>query len=437
MRRKTWWLALCLGALLLLSGCRREMMNEPLTLRIPGVGSALFTGVVEDGLGEGTLTFEDWTYTGTFLSGKKGNSDAFLTGTAENYPWTLVIAGADVPGRYSGPLDNGVAWGEGVFKAENGLVFTGTVFGQSAEKGSVTDLPYTVAFSDSRYTGLYTGELENGLPQGEAAFTGVNAARQRFIWEGGWDAGTPSGEGELTADRLLTTLESAERAGSYQGHARDGLPQGQGVFSSVDGNGVPYTYQGEWENGLMNGQGTLISAAEDRYIRTGTFTRGSFTPTWIQALEVLGTREPCFSLTEAQKAFLESHPELWESDSHNDFYNSPYMNSVTRELSLWSCFQTPEVMAEPNWMAVYSLKVLDCFTGPAFPGGPVMTRITGSDRNYEYVVRILVPGIVDGIACNQWVSFVGVPLALGAYTTVLGQPHDCLVMVAGDLTIVG
>ena len=436
MRRTNWWLALCLGAVLLLSGCRREMMNEPLSLRIPGVGSALFTGAVEDGLGEGTLDFGDWTYTGTFVTGKKNESDAFLTGTAENFPWTLVIAGEDVAGRYSGPMENGVPQGEGVFTGEGGLSFTGTVFGQAAQKGSVTELPYTVAFSDSRYTGLYTGALENGLPQGEAAFTGVNAANQRYIWQGGWEAGAPSGEGELTADRLLTTIESAERSGSYRGQAVDGVPQGQGVFSSVDGNGVPYTYDGAWADGLMHGQGTLIYAAEDRYIRSGTFTRGSFTPTWIEALEVLGTREPCFTLTDAQKAFLESHSELWEED-HNDFYNSPYMQYLTRDLSLWSCFSTPEIMAEPNWMAVYSLRVLDCYTGPAFPGGPVLTRITGADRNYEYVVRILVPGVVDGIAVNQWVSFVGVPLSLGAYTTVLGRPHECLVMVAGDLAIVG
>ena len=71
MRRKIWWLVLFLGTLLL-SGCRREMLNEPLNLDIPGTGAAVFTGAVEDGLGEGTLTFTDWTYTGTFRIGKKG-----------------------------------------------------------------------------------------------------------------------------------------------------------------------------------------------------------------------------------------------------------------------------------------------------------------------------------------------------------------------------
>lgn len=436
MKRRI-WLALCLGALLLLSGCRREMMNEPLNLDIPGAGAAVFTGAVEDGFGEGTLTFSDWTYTGTFRLGKKGEPDAFLSGTAENYPWTLVIAGEDVTGRYSGPLEEGVARGEGTFSADNGMVFTGEIFGQAAENGTVTDLPYAVAFCDSRYTGLYSGALENGLPHGEAAFTGTNAARQTFTWEGGWTAGALSGEGTLRADRLLTVIESTERAGSYRGRAAAGVPQGEGEFSSVDGEGVPFTYQGEWDNGLMHGYGTLIYGAEDRYIRSGTFTRGSFTPTWVEALEVLGTREPCFTLTNVQRAFLESHPELWEAESRTDFYNSEYMREVSRELSLWSCFRTPEIMEEPRWMAVYSLKVLDCYIGPAFPGGPVMTRITGADRNYEYVVRILVPGPVDGIACNQWVSFVGLPVSLSAYTTVLGQPHECMVMVAGDLTITG
>ena len=54
-----------------------------------------------------------------------------------------------------------------------------------------------------------------------------SSGSQRFTWEGDWDAGAPSGRGELTADRLLTIVESAERAGSYRGEAVDGLPEGK------------------------------------------------------------------------------------------------------------------------------------------------------------------------------------------------------------------
>lgn len=41
-----------------------------------------------------------------------------------------------------------------------------------------------------------------------------------------------------------------ERAGSYCGQVNsDGLPDGYGVFSSVNDEGVAWEYAGEWSNG--------------------------------------------------------------------------------------------------------------------------------------------------------------------------------------------
>ena len=86
-------------------------------------------------------------------------------------------------------------------------------------------------------------------------------------------------------------------------------------------------------------------------------------------------------------------------------------------------------------MLCYSLRIMDAYSGPAFPGGPVVTRITATESTYTRVIRIIVPGTVNGAASNAWMHVIGVPLQLSTYTTVLGQENTCLVMVAGDVRI--
>lgn len=437
--RKKELLVPALGAalLLLLSGCRKEMEGENLYLGVPGAEAGVFTGVLEDGQGEGTLDFPDWSYTGSFTVPKEEEPGALLTGTAEALPWTLVFAGEEIPGRYSGPLENAVPVGEGVFEGREGLSFTGQIFGQSPVEGEVTQLPLSLSFQGSRYTGIYQGHIENGYPEGETVWEAENAAGQSLHWEGAMSQGLLSGEGSLSCERLNTTVEGRERSGAYEGRAVDGVPQGEGSFRSVDAQGIPWSYEGEWKDGLMDGQGVLRYQAPDHLIRSGTFRAGSFSPDWIQALEVLGTGEPVFALNEAQREFLSEHPELWEELPRTDFYDSGYKKTLDRNLNLWKCFDDPEVFQTPGWMELYSLKVLSAFVGPAFPGGPDMTRILAAERNYERILYILVPGVVEDIAANQWVSLIGMPVGLSDYTTILGARHDCLVLVAGDLAITG
>ena len=427
---------LLLGALLLLlSGCRREMEAKPIVIRLHGEESAVFSGVLEDGLGEGALEFPDWTYTGSFRAATEEEPAALLSGTGENFPWTLVFVGEEVSGRYSGPLENALPAGEGTFRGENGLVFTGEIFGQAPLRGEITGLPLTLSFQGSRYYGRYAGPVENGLPEGETVLELDNASGQHLRWEGGISAGLPAGEGVLRCDRLMTAVEGKDRAGTYEGAAVAAVPEGEGVFRSVDAQGIPWTYRGEWKDGLMDGQGELRYEAEDHLLRTGTFTAGSFTPSWQEALTVLGTGEPAFSLSQEQIEFLSRYPELWEGGSRTNFFDSPYRSEIDRKLTLLACFQDPEASQTPGWMEVYSLKVLSAYVGPAFSGGPDITRITAADKNYERVFYILVPGTVEGIASNLWINFVGVPIALSSYTTVLSTTHDCLVMVAGDMSM--
>ncbi|MBQ3276861.1 MAG: hypothetical protein IJH47_07400 [Oscillospiraceae bacterium] len=431
-KRRILWTVLCGFLLLALVGCAQPAEDRVVAVYMDGFTGAAFTGTVENGVGNGVLRFADWIYEGTFEE-----NGALLAGETDNFPWTLVLVGEEMQGRYAGALETGSPVGRGVFRCDNGAVFTGKIRGMAAEEGCVEALPCSVVWQQVRYTGCYDGPLENGLPNGEGRFAGTSAAGQSLTWEGGWTAGEMTSAGTLSADRLMTPVEGREQMGTYAGQAVNALPEGRGDFSSVDSQGVSYTYTGTWKNGSMDGQGTLTYAAADRFVRTGTFTEGSFTPTWVEALSVLGTGEPRFTLTRAQTDFLSAHPELWEAESRENFYNSEYNAQLDRQYRLRNCLQDPDTMAEPRWLTQYSLKILDVYTGPAFTGGPVITRITATDDSYQLVARIIVPGTVDKVACNRRISFVGVPLQLSTYTTVLGTENTCVIVVAGDVMISG
>ena len=293
------------------------------------------------------------------------------------------------------------------------------------------DMPFALVWGGDEYAGAYTGALDNGLPDGTGVFEGTDKTGSALRWEGGWTAGEPAGEGELTADRFITDMNGLPAAGSYTGRGLDGLPEGEGTFASVNDRGVPWVYFGQWKTGLMEGQGTLRYEAEGYYIRSGTFTAGRWTPTWLESLAALGSCEPCFGLTDEQTAFLAAHPELWEEETHQDFLNTRYKKEIDRSLIVRKCFQDPTVMDTPVWMSVSALRVIRSWV-MELEGGAVFTCITAADSTYSYPVRVIVPDRVDGMRRGQRFHVVALPVCLSEYTTVLGAKQPCLVMVAAD-----
>lgn len=293
------------------------------------------------------------------------------------------------------------------------------------------DMPFSLTWAGDEYAGLYTGRLDNGLPQGQGVFEGEDASGAALRWEGGWSAGEPAGVGTLQADRLFTAVNGLNVSGRYSGAGEGALPEGEGTFSAVDDQGVPFTYTGSWRGGAMDGQGTLTYDAEGWYVRAGTFSAGAWTPTWLEALAALGTCEPCFTLTEEQTAFLEAHPELWEEETHQDFLQTRYKKEIDRSLTVRRCFSDPDSMAVPGLLSVSALRVVRSWVAQ-LPDGTAMTCVTAADSTYSYPMRVILPDRVDGLRRGQRIHVVALPVCLSEYTTVLGEKQSCLVLVALD-----
>ena len=301
------------------------------------------------------------------------------------------------------------------------------------EPTAAADMEWGFFREGTAYEGRYTGALLHGRPEGQGVFTGADAAGELFSWEGGWSEGSPAGDGTMALEGCTAVCENVPTVGVYTGRGRGGVPEGEGTFTAADMDGVTFTYTGHWAAGAMDGQGTLCWASENRYVRSGTFTAGSFTPTWLEALETIGTYAPRFTLSEAQRSFIGEHPELWERETHQNYLKSEYRKTYNKSLLLRKCFEKPELIEEPCWIGMTSLRVLRAYTVRLGEHG--FTCITAADGSYAYPVRLILPDMVEGLRRGQRFHAYAMPIAFGEYTTVNGADQTCLVLLAGDVHI--
>lgn len=79
-----------------------------------------------------------------------------------------------------------------------------------------------------------------------------------------------------TAIRMNVTLSFpyGDRSGVYTGQLQNGKPNGYGCFETQNSLGDPWTYVGEFKNGMMDGEGYSMFIG-DVQTRKGTFKDGS------------------------------------------------------------------------------------------------------------------------------------------------------------------
>ncbi len=73
----------------------------------------------------------------------------------------------------------------------------------------------------------------------------------------------------VTDQQLTLSFTFGERTGTYTGEVLDGLPHGEGTFSTENEDGTAWYYEGEWQQGHFSGQGS--SVWEDGFIRSGQY----------------------------------------------------------------------------------------------------------------------------------------------------------------------
>lgn len=138
------------------------------------------------------------------------------------------------------------------------------IFGNKGQ--SVKNETMTLSLASGQETGTYTGQLVQGLPQGEGVFT-VAATKNKIAWtyDGNWEKGHFQGAGETTWE------DGFVQEGNYQ----DDLLNGQGK-EYLDENQL--VYEGNYTEGKYDGQGTLYNYYGD-VIYQGPFAMGYYNET--------------------------------------------------------------------------------------------------------------------------------------------------------------
>lgn len=140
--KKRLFLFPALLAVLLLSGCTRELNGAGLALSFPEE-TVQFTGTVSKGTYTGAVTGDGWRFDGTLTA------ERLLTGEGENVPCRAALFGSVEDGAYTGSLVSGLPDGEGTFALSSGASFTGTFSGGAAVRGEYTKAKIAATASTS------------------------------------------------------------------------------------------------------------------------------------------------------------------------------------------------------------------------------------------------------------------------------------------------
>ena len=394
-----------------------------------------FTGTLEglDRTGSGLFRSSDgWTFEGEIRQG------VLVSGEGTGVPLAVEAAGEALEGAYTGGLEEGLPQGEGTFQAAAAGEASGTFDSGRLLAGEVAGLTVSLEYQDTVYRGVYTGEVADGTLQGEGRFSGISENGWKLEYAGGWDGGVPGDRGELSAEHLVIEWEGELRAGYYEGQTRDGVPSGQGAFQGLNGENVPAEYTGAWREGRMHGAGVLTFQADNYFTRTGTFTEGWFTPTFLEALETWGSYEPEFTLSPELKEFLLQYPWIWDEDNENlDYEGSEFRTEIQPGLYAGTYMTQPEEYAGGVWMRLTSYRIVEARTGIYFDNGIELTQITAVDSGYRQCWRFLVPERMEDLPRAARLDAYVVPLGLSTYTNTLGEEVPCAVALVGDIQVRG
>lgn len=197
-------------------------------------------------------------------------------------------------GRYYGPLEEGLAQGQGRLEWPNGAHYeggfdNGRMHGEGVLVGPAEGARYEGEFAngspDGHGTrdypdgGHYVGEFRDGVAHGQ----GRLELPRGTVYEGTFRNGRAFGEGRLTENGTVYTGEvrdltmhgegRLELTGGdvYKGEFVDGVFEGEGVYEAADGS----RHEGHFRQWRPNGEGVYTDA--DGNVYRGTFEQG-----WLQ-----------------------------------------------------------------------------------------------------------------------------------------------------------
>lgn len=241
-------LLLCACIFMGLTACSRDVENKVLKITL---GEETLSGNKPDQEGAFVADEGGWSYQGTWKAGEMTDAGVFT-----DKPLTLTLGDNPCEGTYTGAVTNAVPSGEGTFTAKEGWTYEGNfVDGAVQGKGKVSGITLDLSTPWGEYKGTYEGALTDGLADGEGTFISTDDGGE-WRYTGEFTKSVISGAGKVE-NKQITVLVSPdlERIGQYTGELLDGLPEGEGVFLTQNAGGENWTHTGSFQKGLFHGRG--------------------------------------------------------------------------------------------------------------------------------------------------------------------------------------
>lgn len=112
-------------------------------------------------------------------------------------------------------------------------------------------------------------------------------------------------------------VDSFEVEGQYTGQLLNGVPEGEGTFVAQNDSGVTWEYSGEFKNGMFDGKGSSTWDGID-WMESGTYSEGLFTPNTFEMFNSISSTEAApYKISEENQTFIESNPDLFPAENED------------------------------------------------------------------------------------------------------------------------
>lgn len=221
-----------------------------------------------------------------------------------------------------------------------------------------------------------------------------------------------------------------EREGTYTGDMVNGVPEGNGIFTTTSSEGVTWTYTGNFKNGRFHGQGAIVWDNADFREESGTYTDGQYTPTIAELFNYLGPKVAAqYSISTKNQEFIQKNQDIFPATTKE---------SETKAISLIEYDLTYPMLTKTlngregrlyNCDEARAIQVVE-----EFLFGHTITAIIAIDADENYYF-ILHDGTLPDVYDDTSISFYGLPISSSGFENTEGGITNVIVIISSNVTI--
>ena len=217
--------------------------------------------------------------------------------------------------------------------------------------------------------------------------------------------------------------DEVQRIGNYRGELVNGIPEGEGIFSAANGQGINWSYTGNFSNGTFSGHGKVVW--DDGSFQEGTYTEGAFTPRVDELFCAIGTRSIApFTITKNNQRFIYEHEDIFTNEKNYSGYDNIMSNDIS--------FAIEDDLTDVEETLCYCTEALvdKIYINSMY--GHTITFVLVRDRIGSLYI-LVYDGEINEIQEQMIVTFTGLPVDKSSFTNDLGTVYEGVVVIASEI----